>query len=581
MPVPNRTMPPAAAVEAGRGALRTVLLPIAWVKTQKNPRRRFDETKLEELAASIREHGILEPLIVLPSSGAAPGEIASTSAQQLVAGERRLRAARLAGLDHVPVIVRDLSERQAIEVSLVENLQREDLTALEEATAYADLRDRFGYAVDTLAKKAGKSTRYIYARLQLCSLPDEAGDLLAAGRLSASTALIVAQAPKKVQLALAREIAGVDPQTGEVLEDDEGEPMSYRETLRHVRFEHGRDLRRARWPLTDAELFPDAGACDGCDVRTGTDIADSAGVCMRPACYESKGKAWEARELAQAAAAGCKVLKGKAAKAALAEVQSHRGPRARLDDRCDKDPQYRPWRRLLSKKELAQLSIEIVTDRQGPAEIIDRRAALRLLGWRFDWAKPGKGSGGLSASEKRYRESARRATETARRAIAQIVTRVEAENPDEHTERGATNWLIAVIGALECSWADVVKLVARRRGLLKEKIKTPPPELLRKAAAQMPARQLAGLAVELLISRAALSGWQGARDTALGAACKAFRVDPAAIARDVAAEAKAASDRKSRAKPARKSSRGKDAPKAGAKGQTGAGRTRKPRTAKK
>jgi ParB family chromosome partitioning protein len=125
------------------------------------PRREFDEVALEELAASIRRHGVLQPVVVR----------AVGDGYQLVAGERRLRAARAAGLDRIPARVSVYSDAQMLEVALVENLQREDISALEAAEAYHQLSDRFGLTQEQISRRVGKSRSAVANTMRLMSLP--------------------------------------------------------------------------------------------------------------------------------------------------------------------------------------------------------------------------------------------------------------------------------------------------------------------------------------------------------------------------------------------------------------------------
>lgn len=138
------------------------------------PRREFSEEKLAELAESIKAHGIIQPLIVREMAGK----------YQLIAGERRLRAAKLAGLTMVPVVVREMSDEAVMEVALVENLQREDLNPIEEADAYRRLTDEFHLTQDDIAKKVGKSRPAIANTLRLLNLPREVQSDLANGTLT-------------------------------------------------------------------------------------------------------------------------------------------------------------------------------------------------------------------------------------------------------------------------------------------------------------------------------------------------------------------------------------------------------------
>lgn len=146
-------------------------------KLQANPdqpRQTFDKDALEELAASINEHGIIQPIVVTPK-----GE-----GYEIVAGERRYRASKLAGLTEVPVIVRSMSDQTQLEISLIENIQRRDLNSIETATAYAKLRDQFNLTNDEIAKRVQKSSSAVINTMRLLKLPTEVIALIAEGQLS-------------------------------------------------------------------------------------------------------------------------------------------------------------------------------------------------------------------------------------------------------------------------------------------------------------------------------------------------------------------------------------------------------------
>lgn len=139
------------------------------------PRKIFSEEALNELADSIREHGVLQPLLVRPLPG---------GSYQLVAGERRWRASRMAGLQEVPVVIREMDEEQAMEIALIENLQREDLNAIEEATGYKQLMERYGMTQEQVAKRVGKSRPAIANVLRLLNLPQKVMDMVGEGEVS-------------------------------------------------------------------------------------------------------------------------------------------------------------------------------------------------------------------------------------------------------------------------------------------------------------------------------------------------------------------------------------------------------------
>jgi ParB family chromosome partitioning protein len=166
-------------------------VPIELVRPSAlQPRHRFAEAELDALAQSIREKGVLQPLLVRPVSGA-------EAAFELVAGERRWRAAQRVGLHEVPVVIRALADTEALEIALVENLQREDLSALEEAEAYKRLVSEFGRTQASLADAVGKSRSHVANTLRLLSLPPPVRDRLDDGELSAghARALLAAADP--------------------------------------------------------------------------------------------------------------------------------------------------------------------------------------------------------------------------------------------------------------------------------------------------------------------------------------------------------------------------------------------------
>lgn len=145
------------------------------------PRGGMDEGALADLAASIREHGILQPILVRPKPGA-------KGVYQIIGGERRWRAAQLVPLHEVPVVIRDLDDRAALAAALVENLQREDLNPLEEAEGYQRLTREFGLTQEALGKAVGKSRSHVANTLRLLALPEPVAALLEAGRITAGHA---------------------------------------------------------------------------------------------------------------------------------------------------------------------------------------------------------------------------------------------------------------------------------------------------------------------------------------------------------------------------------------------------------
>ena len=159
------------------------------------PRKEFDQTGLQELADSIKENGVFQPVLVRKSS---------ISGYELVAGERRLRASKLAGLKEIPAIIKDFDDKAMMEISLLENIQRKDLTPIEEATAYEKLIKKFNYTQEQLAKRIGKSRANVTNLLRLLTLPFEVQKLVNNGKLSygqARTLLALDSEDKIINLA--------------------------------------------------------------------------------------------------------------------------------------------------------------------------------------------------------------------------------------------------------------------------------------------------------------------------------------------------------------------------------------------
>ncbi|MBA3448648.1 MAG: ParB/RepB/Spo0J family partition protein [Pseudaminobacter sp.] len=182
-PAPERTLAPADGK-----------VPIEFVSPNpKNPRRHFGDADLTDLAQSIREHGVVQPVVVRPSP--------QSGRYEIIAGERRWRAAQRAGLTEIPVIVRDVNDRTALELAIIENVQRTDLNPVEEAAGYQQLIDEHNYTQADLGQVIGKSRSHVANTLRLLKLPDVIRDMLVDGQLSAGHARALVSAPDPAGLA--------------------------------------------------------------------------------------------------------------------------------------------------------------------------------------------------------------------------------------------------------------------------------------------------------------------------------------------------------------------------------------------
>ncbi|MGX5721072.1 ParB/RepB/Spo0J family partition protein [Shinella zoogloeoides] len=200
---------PAADIGAAPAVNPDRLVPIEFVgRNPRNPRRYFDESELQDLASSIRQHGIVQPVVVRTTAD---------SRYEIIAGERRWRAAQLAGLIEIPVIIRDVDDRTALEIAIVENVQRSDLNPLEEAMGYELLIADHGYTQNDLGEIIGKSRSHVANSLRLLKLPDPVREMLASGTLSAGHARALIPTSDPVALAKAVVAKGMSVRDAERL----------------------------------------------------------------------------------------------------------------------------------------------------------------------------------------------------------------------------------------------------------------------------------------------------------------------------------------------------------------------------
>lgn len=264
---------------------------IADMRISPDNRKRFNEAALIELGASIKEKGVVQPIVIRPVTPTAE----HPEKYEIVAGERRYRGSIIAGLKKIPAMLRVLTDLQAAEIRILENLQREDPHEMEEAEGYQQLMMTHGFTADQLAVKVKKSRSYIYARLKLCALTTEARTAFLDGVIDASLALLIARIPvPKVQLQALSEITKPPQQFG-----GGNEAMSYRRAAEHIQKRYMLDLNGAIFVREDAKLLPRAGACAKCPKRTGNQpevfVGISADVCTDPDCFAEKAGAHHAQ----------------------------------------------------------------------------------------------------------------------------------------------------------------------------------------------------------------------------------------------------------------------------------------------
>ncbi|MCL4822065.1 MAG: ParB/RepB/Spo0J family partition protein [Vicinamibacteria bacterium] len=298
-----------------------------------NPRRRLSEAGLEELRASVAEKGVLQPILARPFG----------SGLQIVAGERRWRAARLADLATVPARVAELTDEEALEIAVIENLQREDVHPLDEATGFEALLKQ-GRDVAGLAARVGKSEAHVYQRLKLLSLSPKCQKTFLEDKIPASTALVLARIPSlKLQ--------------DEALKRVEG--MATAAAAEEIRRQFMLELSSAPFPIDDEALLPAAGSCLKCPKRTGNQALLFADVrakdlCTDPPCYQKKQHAHVEQRIARARENGQRVLTEAEVKKVFPNRHSHYvAPSSGFVDLAERDYSLngagRPLREKLAK----------------------------------------------------------------------------------------------------------------------------------------------------------------------------------------------------------------------------------------
>lgn len=278
--------------------------------SKTNPRKHFDAAKMAELVESVKKHGILQPILARGIDGAINGR----PQYEIVAGERRWRAAVTAKLAAIPTIVKPMTDFEVLELQLIENMQRDDLTPMEEANGYRALmrkpNEQQGFATaEELGARIGKSKGYVYARMKLCDLVAEGRKALEDGKLSASTALLIARLPAHQQPAA----------TKLIVQGWGGEPATFRDAKEAIERDFMLTLGSALFKITDETLLAGVGSCKACPKRTGSDPdlfgdVKNADVCTDPPCFQKKKEAHQLRLVEIAKEEGREVIAGAAAK---------------------------------------------------------------------------------------------------------------------------------------------------------------------------------------------------------------------------------------------------------------------------
>jgi ParB/RepB/Spo0J family partition protein len=560
---------PGASAAPGLQAWKTELVD----ESPFNHRKTF--TGLDELAASLRSQGMHSPLVCRPSPSA-------DERLELVCGHRRLRAAKLAGLVEVPVIVRAMTDEEAVEVQLVENGQRSDPHPLEEADGYQLLREKYGRSVAQIAAKVGKSERYVHGRLVLTSLGAEGREAFEKGELTVGGAVLLARATPEQQREAIKDLKPswydgdtiTERQVREVLED-------------HVFL----CLVDATFDVADGSLVPRAGTCLSCPKREGVQLAllaEAAGkddLCTDKACFEAKTEAaWE-KKRAEAEARGLEVLPAETAEKLFPHGSSlawnapflDLGNETIDDEPADVDESAPPpatpsWRQRLGSA-LEKLPVKVCRDERGGVhELVPKAEAFQALKAsgeleklppyvRRDLEEAASRGGETDASTAEERLKAEQAKEKEKQKVRRLGTRKMIEAVVEAAEgvEFTTDTLRAVVvETVRAAWHDVGVEICNRRGLdYKDEGAS---KTLVGLCSTLERGELRGLLVEILVTRGAYFSYRdGIGGEALQALGRVFEVEAPKVyekaAEDELKAKKVSAKGKGEKKPASKASK--------------------------
>lgn len=434
-----------------------------------NPRKNFDEAKLDELVESVRAKGVLEPLLV---------RALEDGTFEVAAGARRLRAAELAELQEVPCLVREMSDAELLEVAILENVVRHDISALEEGDAYRALVKDHGYTVEQLVEKTGRSRTVVFARMKLAELTGDCRNMLAQGKLSASVAELIARLPttKAQEGALATLVEkahwrNVDQPDGTGFKDLSRVP--FREAKDILDEEFRLVLKEASFDTKDAELLEGVGACTACPKRTGADketFGDvKADTCLDAVCWKAKTAAGTRALKAEMKERGKELVKV----ARVTDTYSSSGLVKSVAEKysrpTDKVDGKNTWQNLLGGLDGAAV---VALDKENKTHnLVDKKKALELLKAK----DPKKAAALEKALEAPPADDwkARQKKEQEERARQQLATRlVQAKALEGITdEKKAMALWFASLASDAWNWAGALRRAGLPKGTKLEKLK--------------------------------------------------------------------------------------------------------------
>jgi len=538
-----------------------------------NPRKHCDPKRLAELTESIKSMGVLQPLIVrvMPEGpvrtahavtvrgerergawSVVKGELGENSAMylrtgldkrqaetlaaelsgkthQIVAGERRWRAALEARLTAVPVIVRELDDRQVMEMQIIENLQRDDLTPLEEAEGLARMKEEFKFSVEEIAARIGKSKPHVYGRLKLNELCEPGKKALAAGLLSTVVAMMIAR---------------ISEQKDQKKAVEDCAATSYRSALTDARardYIHGQFMLRlkdATFDTRDAALLPEAGPCSTCPKRSGNqpdlfhDVSEKD-TCTDPACFARKREAHTARKLATAAEQGKTVIPQKEAEKLFNKYGDSLQTKEYVepDDRCEALGYAwdKTWKETLGK--LAPEPVLAVDRQGGLRQLLPRDQAMKALKARGLKPKQQSASGSRYGAQERAK--AKKKKENLAIALRAAPLIIEALTPaviDGKHRHHAAVWKLLAEQIDEEMSIDVDDFVAKRRGL-SDSVNQSRSKLAKWLKQVSAPGELIGYVLENLLAAKWTSGWNGGLAPRYQRVCKLAGVNLARLAK--------------------------------------------------
>jgi ParB/RepB/Spo0J family partition protein len=448
-----------------------------------NPRKTFNEKSLADLAQSIRTHGVLQAPVVRPD----PAD-AKAGFVELVCGERRLRAARLAGLTHLLVAVRRLTDVEVLELQLVENDEREDVLPSEQAAAYARLVQA-GRTAEEIVERTGKPLSYVRSILALAKFPPEVLEMVDAGRLPRATAELIARVPgeqARAKLA-AHVLAGFDfiterhppPPVSKL--PATVEPLSYRDTKDLIARSFQVQLKGASFPLEMLDLVPGASDCHTCPKRAGNDPCavdegTRSDMCLDPECFRAKSGAWAAKVREAHEREGRTVLDQKEAAKLFSSWDPTRvnrsAPYYDLAEQCQEDTKKkkRSYKQLVGSQ-LADQVVVAIDGRNNVHRLVPRAAADALLTKTHGLKPhvpyvPGRRDHADPDEERRRRAEAKLKRETDREYLRRAADAGEALFKKLPHDDPRINQVLRVLldVVLDGGWGTVVEDMAGRRG---------------------------------------------------------------------------------------------------------------------